>query len=54
MLIEPAGVVNTGSVGGDLTAAYDDSLLEWRRSSVERAQNVGRPGAERRSSAVET
>jgi len=28
MLIEPAGVVNTGSVGGDLTAAYDDSLLE--------------------------
>ena len=28
MLIEPAGVVNTGSVGGDLTAAYDDSLLD--------------------------
>ena len=28
MLVEPAGVVNTGSVGGDLTAAYDDSLLE--------------------------
>ena len=28
MLIEPAGVVNTGSAGGDLTAAYDDSLLE--------------------------
>ncbi len=27
MLIEPAGVVNTGSVGGGLTAAYDDSLL---------------------------
>ena len=28
MLIEPAGVVNTGSAGGDLTAGYDDSLLE--------------------------
>ncbi len=28
MLIEPAGVVNTGSVGGALTAAFDDSLLE--------------------------
>ena len=28
MLIEPAGVVNTGSAGGDLTAAYDDSLLD--------------------------
>jgi mannose-6-phosphate isomerase-like protein (cupin superfamily) len=28
MLVEPAGVVNTGSVGGDLSAAYDDSLLE--------------------------
>ena len=28
MLIEPAGVVNTGSVGGDLTATYDDSLLD--------------------------
>jgi mannose-6-phosphate isomerase-like protein (cupin superfamily) len=28
MLIEPAGVVNTGSVDGDLTAAYDDSLLD--------------------------
>jgi mannose-6-phosphate isomerase-like protein (cupin superfamily) len=28
MLIEPAGVVNTGSAGGDLTASYDDSLLE--------------------------
>jgi mannose-6-phosphate isomerase-like protein (cupin superfamily) len=28
MLIEPAGVVNTGSTGGDLTAAYDDSLLD--------------------------
>jgi mannose-6-phosphate isomerase-like protein (cupin superfamily) len=28
MLVEPAGVVNTGSVGGDLTAAYDDSLLD--------------------------
>jgi mannose-6-phosphate isomerase-like protein (cupin superfamily) len=27
MLIEPAGVVNTGGVVGDLTAAYDDSLL---------------------------
>jgi len=28
MLIEPAGVVNTGNAGGDLTAGYDDSLLE--------------------------
>jgi mannose-6-phosphate isomerase-like protein (cupin superfamily) len=28
MLIEPAGVVNTGSAGGDLTAPYDDSLLD--------------------------
>ena len=28
MLIEPAGVVNTGDAGGDLTAAYDDSLLD--------------------------
>ena len=28
MLIEPAGVVNTGGAGGDLTATYDDSLLE--------------------------
>jgi mannose-6-phosphate isomerase-like protein (cupin superfamily) len=28
MLIEPAGVVNTGNAGGDLTAAYDDSLLD--------------------------
>ena len=27
MLIEPAGVVNTGAAGGDLTATYDDSLL---------------------------
>jgi mannose-6-phosphate isomerase-like protein (cupin superfamily) len=27
MLIEPAGVVNTGSAGGELLAAYDDSLL---------------------------
>ena len=27
MLIEPAGVVNTGAAGGELTAAYDDSLL---------------------------
>lgn len=27
MLIEPSGVVNTGSAGGELTAAYDDSLL---------------------------
>ena len=26
VLIEPAGVVNTGSAGGSLTAAYDDSL----------------------------
>lgn len=26
LLIEPAGVVNTGDVGGALTAAYDDSL----------------------------
>jgi mannose-6-phosphate isomerase-like protein (cupin superfamily) len=28
MLIEPAGVSNTGDAGGDLTAAYDDSLLD--------------------------
>ena len=28
MLIEPAGMVNTGAAGGDLTAAYDDSLLD--------------------------
>lgn len=26
MLIEPAGVVNTGDTGGSLTATYDDSL----------------------------
>jgi mannose-6-phosphate isomerase-like protein (cupin superfamily) len=26
MLIEPAGVVNTGDAGGDLTARFDDSL----------------------------
>ena len=26
VLIEPTGVVNTGSAGGSLTAAYDDSL----------------------------
>jgi mannose-6-phosphate isomerase-like protein (cupin superfamily) len=26
VLIEPAGVVNTGSAGGPLTARYDDSL----------------------------
>ena len=28
LLIEPAGVVNTGEAGGDLTAAHDTSLLE--------------------------
>lgn len=28
MLIEPAGTVNTGGAGGDLTAAPDDSLLD--------------------------
>ena len=28
MLIEPAGTVNTGAAGGDLTAAYDDSLID--------------------------
>ncbi len=28
LLIEPAGVVNTGDAGGVLTATYDDSLLE--------------------------
>jgi mannose-6-phosphate isomerase-like protein (cupin superfamily) len=28
MLIEPAGVVNTGDAGGALTAAYDDNLLD--------------------------
>jgi mannose-6-phosphate isomerase-like protein (cupin superfamily) len=26
VLIEPVGVVNTGSAGGELTARYDDSL----------------------------
>ncbi len=26
LLIEPAGVVNTGDAGGDMTAPYDDSL----------------------------
>ena len=26
LLIEPAGVVNTGDAGGSLTAAFDDSL----------------------------
>ena len=26
VLIEPCGVINTGSAGGPLTAAYDDSL----------------------------
>jgi mannose-6-phosphate isomerase-like protein (cupin superfamily) len=30
LLIEPAGVVNTGTAGGDLTATYDDSLLDDR------------------------
>jgi len=28
LLIEPAGVVNTGDAGGPLTATYDDSLLD--------------------------
>jgi mannose-6-phosphate isomerase-like protein (cupin superfamily) len=28
MLIEPAGVVNTGDAGGSLTAKYDDSLAD--------------------------
>ena len=27
LLLEPAGVVNTGDAGGPLTAAHDDSLL---------------------------
>ncbi|WP_305786268.1 cupin domain-containing protein [Symbioplanes lichenis] len=27
LLVEPAGVVNTGDAGGALTAAYDDSLM---------------------------
>jgi hypothetical protein len=27
LLIEPAGVVNTGDAEGALTAGYDDSLL---------------------------
>lgn len=26
LLIEPTGVVNTGEVGGDMTATYDDSF----------------------------
>lgn len=28
VLIEPVGVVNTGNAGGDLTAKYDDSLMQ--------------------------
>ncbi len=28
LLIEPAGVVNTGDAGGDLTATHDTSLLD--------------------------
>ncbi len=28
MLIEPAGVINTGDAGGDLTARHDTSLLD--------------------------
>jgi len=28
LLIEPAGVVNTGAAGGSLTATYDDSLTD--------------------------
>jgi mannose-6-phosphate isomerase-like protein (cupin superfamily) len=28
MLIEPAGVVNTGDTGGDRTASFDDTLLD--------------------------
>jgi mannose-6-phosphate isomerase-like protein (cupin superfamily) len=28
LLIEPAGVVNTGDAGGEQTATYDDSLLD--------------------------
>lgn len=28
MLIEPAGVVNTGDAGGELTATHDTSLLD--------------------------
>lgn len=27
VLIEPAGVVNTGNAGGEFTATYDDSLM---------------------------
>jgi mannose-6-phosphate isomerase-like protein (cupin superfamily) len=27
MLIEPAGVVNTGDAGGERTASYDDGLM---------------------------
>jgi mannose-6-phosphate isomerase-like protein (cupin superfamily) len=28
VLIEPSGIVNTGSAGGAMTAGYDDSLAE--------------------------
>ena len=42
MLIEPAGVVNTGDVGGDLTAAYDDSLLP-EATSPATSERVPRP-----------
>ncbi|KAA0017972.1 cupin domain-containing protein [Antrihabitans cavernicola] len=31
VLIEPSGVANTGSAGGDRTAAYDDSLSSSAR-----------------------
>lgn len=33
LLIEPAGVVNTGDAGGEMTASYDDSLHQERRTA---------------------
>jgi len=33
LLIEPTGVVNTGDAGGEMTASYDDSLHQERRTA---------------------
>ena len=40
MLIEPAGVVNTGDAGGALTATYDDTPARLRQPT-ERIRPVG-------------
>ncbi len=42
LLIEPVGVVNTGSAGGALTAAYDDSLAQVVRVTDADALPEGR------------